>query len=273
MRAELMTKPTAKLLHKALEPFPLMRSCFMQYVDWFVENVTDDWESYDLIDALRKDESDKLSKTEKLLSNAREILGLSEREFTNTFGFTDDLLTKDPDKIHDVLAEPLFVVDLNRNGFSEIRKLPQFIKSCSKKIPNSDFLAVRSDRKFAIELKTIRMEAKPKPIPGKLLGDSTKPSWWSEMFWNNAVTKIEDKNRRALRQLENAAREYQCQKKMLVLYTRRLGPSTLMTRDEYSEQLARILRKYTILDYVVSKDYFGEVVFYPMLKINEVQLS
>lgn len=273
MRAELMTKPTAKLLHKALEPFPLMRSCFTQYVDWFVEKVTDDWESYDLIDALRKDESDKLSKTEKLLSNAREILGLSEREFTNTFGFTDDLLTKDPDKIHDVLAEPLFVVVLHRNGFSEIRKLPRFIKRCSKKIPNSDFSALRSDHKFAIELKTIRTEARPKPTPGELLGDSMKPSWWSEMFLNNAVTKIEAKDRRVLRQLENTAAEYQCGKKMLVLYTRRILTSSSMDRYEYLKQLERIMGKYPKLDCVVSMNYDGEVVFYPTLETNEVQLS
>ncbi len=268
-----MTKPTAKPLLDALEPFPLMKRCFAHYVDWFVENVTDDWESYGLIDALRKDESDRLSRLEELLSNAREILGVSECEFTNTFGFTDDLLTIDPDKIHDVLAEPLFVVDLHCNGFSEIRKLPRFIRRCSKKIPNSDFSALRSDHKFAIELKTIRMEARPKPTPGELLGDSTKPSWWSEMFWNNAVTKIEAKNRRVLRQLENTAKEYQCGKKMLVLYTRRILTSSLMDPCEYSGELERIMRKYPLLDCVVSKNYDGEVVFYPTLETNEVQLS
>lgn len=268
-----MTKPTAKLLHGALEPFPLMRSCFTQYVDYIVENVTDDWKNYYLIDELRKGESDKLSKLEERLSNAREILGLSEREFINTFGFTDDLLTKDPDKIHDVLAELHFVIVLHCNGFSEIRKLPRFIKRCSKKIPNSDFSALRSDHKFAIELKTIRTEARPKPTPGELLGNSTIPSSWSKMFYNNAVTKIEAKDRRMLHQLENAAEEYHCEKKMLVLHTRRLFTTGLSVPCEYMEQLARIMRKYPMLDCVVSMDFFGNVVFYPTLETNEVQLS
>ena len=242
-----------------------MKRCFAHYVEWFVENVNGDWESYDLIDALRRDKTDRLQRCEELLSNACGILGMSEHDFVKTFGFIDDLLVEDPEKIHDVLAEPLFVVDLSCNGFSEIRKLPRFIKRCSEKIPNSDFTAVRPGQKFAIELKTIRMEAKPKPSPGKLLGDSTKPSWWSEMFWNNAITKIEDKNRRVLRQLENSAKEYRCGEKMLVLYTRRLGTSSLMSRDEYRTQLVRISGNYPKLDYVVSKDYFGEVVFYPEL--------
>ena len=58
---------------------------------------------------------------------------------------------------------------------------------------------------------------------------------------------------------------------MLVLYTRRLGPSSLMDRDEYSKQLAKIIDKYPMLDCVASKDYFGEVVFYPPLETNETQ--
>ena len=268
-----MTKLAAKPLFDALEPFPLMRRCFAPYVDWFVKNVTDDWESYALIDALRKGKSDRLSLLEKRLSNAREILGVSECDFANAFGFTNDLLAKDPEKIHDVLAEPLFVVDLNCYGFSEIRKLPPHIKRCGKKIPNSDFTAVRSHHKFAIELKTIRMEAKPKPIPGEWLGDPTKPAWWSEMFWNNAETKIADKEHRVLRQLDNAAVEYECEKTMLVFYTRRLGTTALTEDHEYSEQLEKILKYYPMLDYVVVKNYYGNVVFYPTLNNNYEKTS
>lgn len=265
-----MTEPTAKTLLDALEPYPLMKKCLACYVNWCVENVTEDWESYDLIDDLRKDEVERLRKYEERLSEAQRILGVPETDFAKKFGFMDDLLVKDPEKIHDVLAEPLFVVDLHRNRFSEIKKLPPFIKRGSNKVRNSDFTAVRSNHKFAIELKTVRMEAKPKPEHGKLLGDSTKPSWWSDMWFNNAKTKIEDKSRRAICQLENAATEYQCGKKMLALYSRRLGPSNLMTPDQYRIQLERISKIYPMLEYVVSKDYYGEVVFYPALETNEI---
>jgi hypothetical protein len=242
-----------------------MRRCFTSYVDWIVENVPEDWESYDLIDALRNDKSKILSELEALLTNAQVVLGLSDRDFANIFGFSDDLLAKDPEKIHDVLAEPLFVVDLHRYGFSEIRKLRPFIKRGTTKIPNSDFTAVRSNNKFAVEIKTIRIEAKPKPIPGKLVGDPTKSSWWSKMFWNNAMTKIQEKKCRALRQLENSTTEYNCDKKMLVLYTRRIGTSALTDNNEYLQILEGILNKYPTLDFVVSKDYFGNVLFCPTL--------
>jgi hypothetical protein len=113
--------------------------------------------------------------------------------------------------------------------------------------------------------KTIRIEAKPKPEPGKLLGDATKPYWWGEMFRNNAITKIEDKNQRVLRQLDNTSTHYCSDKKMLVLYTRRLGTSSLMTREDYLEELKELKRRYPELDLIASKDYFGIVVFYPKI--------
>lgn len=57
---------------------------------------------------------------------------------------------------------------------------------------------------------------------------------------------------------------------MLALYSRRLGPSNLMTPDQYRIQLERISKIYPMLEYVVSKDYYGEVVFYPALETNEI---
>jgi len=260
-----MVKSTTKSLLDALEPYPFSKRCFARYVEWFVDNVPDEWESYDLIDALNKNKTDHLNEIENLLLHAQKILGVSQRDFVKLFGFEDDLLSKDAEKIHDILAEPLFVVDLHSHGFSEIKKLPQFIKRSTKKIPNSDFTAVRSGQTFAIELKTIRMEANPKPVPGQLLGDSTKPSWWTDMFQNNAETKIKEKNYRVFHQLKNTADEYECGKKMLVLYTRRLGTSTLTELPEYSKELERIQRNYPVLDYVVAKNYFGDVVFFPEL--------
>jgi hypothetical protein len=85
------------------------------------------------------------------------------------------------------------------------------------------------------------------------------------MFRNNALSKIEDKDCRVLRQLDAAASRYQCDKKMLVLYTRRLGPSTLMTTEEYRHQLSELAYAFPQLDYIACKDYFGQFVFYPPL--------
>jgi len=254
----------AKQLLDELEPYPLMKRCFTPYVSWFVKNVANDCESYDVIDALSKKKTDRLRACEDLLSKARGILNISEPQFAKSFGFTDDMRTKDPEKIHDLLAEILVVVDLHDRGFSQIQKLH------SSNIPISDFIATLSDCKFAIEVKTIRMEAEPKPSLGKLIGDGIKPSWWSEMFYNNAIKKITSENKKVLRQLENTASKYHCHKRMLVLYTRRLGTSALMTPCEYHTELEKIFEKFTQLDYVVAKNYFGEIFFFPKFDVPDV---
>lgn len=93
--------------------------------------------------------------------------------FARTFGFTQDLLVADPEKIHDILAEPLFVLDLDANGFSDIEKLPNRVKAHGMPVPVADFTVRRHGVRFAIEIKTIRTESWIEE--GKLLGDATKP--------------------------------------------------------------------------------------------------
>jgi hypothetical protein len=252
-------------LLSALSPFPLTKYCFQDFIQWASTNVDDDLGGYDLIDAIKQNEIDRLRKCEELLVRSKTILGLTEVAFRSSFGFSDDLLASDPEKIHDILAEPLLVVDLANHGFTEIKKLPRYILSGSEKKLNSDFTAKHGGLTFAIELKTIRMENKPKPEPGKLLGNSAKPYWWGEMFRNNSATKIEDKNQRVLAQLENTCCHYGCNKKMLVLYTRRLGTSSLMTKDDYLEELRILKTKYPQVDHFASKDYFGIVTVFPEL--------
>lgn len=252
-------------LLSALSPFPLTRYCFESFIQWACVNVDGDLKDYDLIDAIEKNEIDRLRKCEELLVSSRNILGLTEEAFRSAFGFSDDLLTSDTEKIHDILAEPLLVVDLRNHGFTEIKKLPRYIASSFEKKQNCDFMASRLGSTFAIELKTIRMENKPKPASGKLLGNSAKPYWWGEMLHNNSVTKIEDKDRRVLSQLDSTYRHYGCNKKMLVLYTRRLGTSSLMTKDNYVEELRLLKAKYPDVDHFACKDYFGMVTFFPEL--------
>jgi hypothetical protein len=246
-----------------LAAYPLLAHCFSNYVRWITSNVRDDWESYDVIRALDEGDSERLRLIETRLDESRTILGLSEKDFSRVFGFNNDLLSDDPEKVHDILAEPLFVVDLARHGFSSIAKLPPYIRTSTKKLRNADFLAYCGQRKFAIELKTIRTENKPKPELGRVIGNATKPDWWGDMFQRNAVTKIEDKDRRVLAQLANARCEYQCDKTMLVLYTRRLGLSTLMTTKDYVARLEDLLRRYPEVDHMGCKDYFGEVSLVP----------
>ena len=66
--------------------------------------------------------------------------------------------------------------------------------------------------------------------------------------------------------MNSAKAHYQCDKSMLALYTRRVGPSTLMTRDDYLRELARLVcEQYPEVDYFACKDYFGAFEIYPRL--------
>ncbi len=89
------------------------------------------------------------------------------------------------------------------------------------------------------------------------------------MFCENARTKIADRDFRVLKQLDSTAHRLHCDKKMLVLYTRRLGPSTMMTKNELQRDLMEIKAGYPTLDYLAAKTYFGEVAFYPPLDAAE----
>jgi hypothetical protein len=246
-----------------LGQYPMCTLCFSEYVRWLGENCTGDMDDNDLIYVLKKVDAARLEGLERLLRRACEILGMNETEFKNAFGFSTDLLTQDPDKVHDILAEPEIVVSLSDHGFRKIRKLPRFIKLAGERIPAADFVAEGGGKNFAIELKTIRMENKPRPQPGEVIGNSMVPSWWRNMFRNNIITKIEDKDKRVLRQLSNTKKHQNCDYTMLALYNRRLGPSTLMETQGYEEELTAIMNLYVEIDYIFFKDYFGDVVVCP----------
>jgi len=180
-----------------LDRYPLISACFSHYIRWLADQPLIEVQENDLISALQKGDKKGLEGIETLLSRARETLALTVTEFRNIFGFSNDLLTVDPEKVHDVLAEPVLVVHLAEHGFRKIRKVPR------QHTPVADFVAERTGRKYAIELKTIRMENNPKPQPGKFIGNALIPYWWGEMFRNNIITKIEDKGRKVLSQLAN----------------------------------------------------------------------
>jgi len=62
-------------------------------------------------------------------------------------------------------------------------------------------------------------------------------------------------------QLNNAYKHYNCDKRMPGLYVRRLGPSTLMSEFGYHNAIEILREKYSILDCICVKDYFGNVYF------------
>lgn len=253
----------SKKLLDAIERFPLLSKCFSPYIKWLVENVKECLDEYDLIKAIKEKEYHRLEKLENLLQRAKQILEMNKEKFSRTFGFTNDLLIEEPEKIHDILAEPLFIVDLDEAGFTSIIKLPKSISIANQKMKNADFTAVYKSDKFVIELKTIRTENNLNT--NQMIGDATKPYWWGHMLRNNIITKIEDKGRRVLSQLENGAKHYGCRFKMLAIYTRRLGTSTLMNKKDYCEELKWFREQYPEIDYMAVKEYFGPVVFYPEL--------
>jgi len=242
-----------------LDRYPLISACFSHYIRWLADQPLIEVQENDLISALQKGDKKGLEGIETLLSRARETLALTVTEFRNIFGFSNDLLTVDPEKVHDVLAEPILVVHLAEHGFRKIRKVTR------QHTPVADFVAERTGRKYAIELKTIRMENNPKPQPGKFIGNALIPYWWGEMFRNNIITKIEDKGRKVLSQLANTKSQLGCDSTMLALYSRRLSPSTLMDPEDYQTELDTIKATYEEIDYIFFINYSGEVVVYPPL--------
>lgn len=185
-----------------LNEYPFCSFCFSPFLKWLAERPNALSEENALITVLLNKDDERLKNLEHLLCRSRDILGISDPRFRDIFGFSHDLLTKDPEKVHDILAEPTLVVNLSDYGFTRIQKLPKFIKHSGSKLPVADFIAQHSGKKYAIELKTIRMENNPKPVTGKIMG-SSEPEWWIKMFKSNIETKIKDKDNKAVTQLSN----------------------------------------------------------------------
>jgi hypothetical protein len=188
---------------------------------------------------------------------------MSDIDFRRSFGFANDLLTCDQEKVHDILAEPRLVVRLAEHGFANIRRLPKFMKHGGRRIAVADFVGERGGKKYAVELKLIRMESNPKPEPGQPTGNGISPYWWGNMLRNNIRMKIEDKKRRAITQLVNTKERMGCTHTLLAVETRRLGPSTLMETEDYVRELTDILTEYEQIDYILFVDYFESVVIVP----------
>lgn len=246
-----------------LKKFPSCHTCFRKYIEWLEDNTFILLEENDLLRALQQKEFEKLNILETLLNKARHILALTEEEFIHTFSFTRDLLTHDHEKFHDILAEPILVVNLHDRGFSKIIKLPKVTQTRDTQVTSANFTAERSGKKFAIELKTARMERMPKPEAGELAGNSFLPYWWGRLLRNTLVKKIEDSNQKVVQQLLNTKEQLSCDFTMLAFYTRRVGPSKLMETSDYVKEIVDIKKRYKEIDYVFFKDHFGEISVIP----------
>ena len=244
---------------EVLKDYPLTSFCFSPYMHWLASQSEVNISENDLLEALRKEDHGSLGLLETRLGKSRDILSLSDSDFKTAFGFHNDLLNPDPEKVHDVLAEPLLVLDLSNHGFTNIEKLRGF-KNGGQQIAVADFVGKRDEKKYAIELKTVRMENNQNRQPGVPSGNALQANWWTDMLQNNIIAKIEDKNLKALTQLSNTKHYMKCDCTMLALYTRRVGPSTLMDDEEAKEVLAVIKTRYGQIDHLFLKDLFGDLV-------------
>lgn len=263
-----MTKDSTKIddseaLIQELTRYPMLEKTLKPYVKWAITKTPNNGDGHKVIKALRARNRDVLSKLEKLFFKSQAILDISMDEFIRTFGFHNDLLEDNPEKIHDVIAEPLLVVKLTEHGFSSIKKLPRSIVADGTQLALADFTAERSSLKFAIELKTTRTEHEI--VKGKPIENAMQPDWWGEMFLNNARTKIENKDRHLIKQLRNTCDHFGCQFSMLVLYSRRMGVSALSDPHEYRERLEILQQEYVQIDFFASLDYFGTFAMVPDL--------
>lgn len=253
-------------VERILAKYPSVKFCFEKYVRWIFSKSGVNIRNFVLIDMLLQNSDclERMQQLEDRLTRARQILNLSEEGFRTKFGFQNDLLTDDKEKIHDILAEPLFVLDLHNNNFKNIEKLPANLKKDDEKLKLADFRADYKSEWFAIELKVTRTESWVKD--GEPLGDAAETSCWKNMLYNNCITKIEDKKRRVFEQLDNTCKYFNCAKKIIVFYTRRLGPSTFTDSLDYKDVAQSIIKTYPQIHYVGFKDYFANtILFYPDL--------
>jgi hypothetical protein len=256
----------AQKLLNTLQAHPLLYTCFADYVTWFCTNAADQWEEHRLIKALCRQKTQVLSELESGLTISRKTLGLTESDFATQFAFTDDLLTKDPAKIHDLLAEVLFVNNLDNLDFTSIGR-PQVEGKRTGRVPlSADFTARRLGAKFAIEVKTIRPDRER--ANGRVVSVSPQPALAQTIFHDDVVKKIERKERHVIRQLQATALQEHCDHTLLAIYFDKEEVGALMRDAEYTTELTDIKRLYPEIDYFIAKSFNGgRVVDYPKLPV------
>jgi hypothetical protein len=260
----------AQQLLKTLQAHPLLYTCFAKYITWFCANDVDEWEKYQLMKALCERRLHVISELESSLTISRETPGLTESDFATQFAFTDDLLTEDPPKIHDLLAEVLFVNNLTDLRFTSIRRPQVKVKGAGRAPKSADFTAWRFGAKFAIEVKTIRSDRKG--ANGRALDFSRKPPLAQSVFQEDVVKKINSRERHVIQQLQATARQEDCDHTLLAIYYGKEGIGAVMRKADYRADLAAISRQYPEIDYFISKSFNGGCVAeYPELPVSAAE--
>src|SRR3989339_419587 len=97
-----LTMQPRQLYLDTLNRFPTLSACFGGYVSWLCDHCDDELVEYDLIHFLSISDLSRLSMLEEQLNHSKHILGIQIAEFCRLFGFNDDLLASDPEKVHDI---------------------------------------------------------------------------------------------------------------------------------------------------------------------------
>ena len=252
-------------LQRLLNNYPFVKFCFEKYINWVFSQANPNCiREFPLVDMMLN-KSHNFQKTQELedkLIRSKQILKLRERGFRNKFGFQDDLLTNDKEKTHNILAEPLFVLDLDNHKFTNIEKLPRGLKMNGKMIKLADFKAEYNTQSFAIEVKTTMTESGIKDGDFLATKDEAK-----EMLLNNCLIKIKESNEKIFDQLRNTCNLFHCTKRMIAFYNRRLCIAHHLQKSDFLDVEATILNMYKCkVDYLAMKSYYAtETVFFPEL--------
>lgn len=237
---------------KATEDFPYLRACLSDYLAWLFEKCDEDRRKYDPVFMRISNFQHNLGDLENALSEAGNILGLSEIEFCQTFKFNTDRHKNEILKIGDLVVEPWVAIALKNCGFRSIQKITESSGRFS------DFLGEYNKIRFAVEVKNARTDSdfhrwlvdNPSVIMSNYHPDGKETLQKERDFLESVVEqkltipqcdKIEE-------QLRNTAKKYDCQEKMLVLY---LEATTLtFFPDQLISQLENARKNYSFNNYL-----------------------
>ena len=248
------TKPEITLTEmlEAIEDYPYLRACLLDYLEWLFEKCDDERRKYDPVFMRISNFQRNLSDLENALSEAGKILGLSEDRFCQTFRFNIDRHKNEILKIGDLVAEPWVAIALKNYDFQSIQKVDE----SSGKF--SDFLGEKNNTRFAVEVKNARTDPdfhrwlvdNPGAIMSSYHSNEKDTLQKEREFLENVLNqKLSSTQRDKIEeQLRNTARKYDCQKRMLVLC---LETTTLtFFPDQLIFQLENARENYSFLDYL-----------------------
>lgn len=254
-----------------IKRYPMMNEAFHDHIIYICTKVPENQRRrYDIFEIISKRNEEELVRVDCWLNTAAEILSLTAEQFAKKFD-SKDLQINEPEKLQDFLAEPLVAIDLDARGFTSIKKLNRFIPTRKGSKPVADFTAVLGNLKFAVEVKTARLEKEVqeligmqpeeylKGIKSRRLSPAVKPSPWLDDFKNATVTRIGP----ATKQLDSTCQFIEIDRTMMILYYRHVCSSHFMSPASYKKELQSLKSE---IDHLGCKEGFDkEPVIWPPL--------